>query len=157
MRAELSLSMLLILILALPATSADNQIIGVIKTVKGNASIARNQQMISATLGIKLNVGDVLQTGQDSSLGMILRDDSILSMGPSSQLVINEFLYIPAEGKLGLLIKIMRGTIAYLTGVIGKLSPGTARFETPVATIGVRGTHFAAKVEANELQGRSNP
>ena len=33
--------------------------------------------------------------------------------------------------------------MAYLTGLIGKLAPEKARFETPTATIGIRGTHFA--------------
>ncbi len=36
--------------------------------------------------------------------------------------------------------------MAYISGLIGKLAPESARFETPVATIGIRGTRFAVKV-----------
>jgi hypothetical protein len=37
--------------------------------------------------------------------------------------------------------------MAYLSGLIGKLSPESARFETPVASIGIRGTRFAVKTD----------
>jgi len=41
----------------------------------------------------------------------------------------------------------IRGTFSYLSGMIGKLSPGSTRIETPSGIVGVRGTHFLAKVE----------
>src|SRR3989304_2723398 len=50
---------------------------------------------------------------------------------------------IPAGDTLGLLVRLSKGTMASLSGLIGKLAPEKARFETPVATIGIRGTHFA--------------
>jgi len=42
--------------------------------------------------------------------------------------------------------RISRGTMAYLSGLIGKLAPEAARFETPSTTIGIRGTRFAVNV-----------
>ena len=42
--------------------------------------------------------------------------------------------------------QISRGTMAYLSGLIGKLAPEKVRIETPTATIGIRGTRFALKV-----------
>ena len=145
-------SLLIVLILfvlsAGPAVPAESPIIGVVRTVKGTAYILRNQQVIPATVGFKLRVNDGFQTKADGSLGLILRDDSLLSMGPNSQLILDKFVYAPQEGKLGFLIKILRGTANYISGLIGKLSPGTAKFETPVATIGIRGTHFVVKAES---------
>jgi hypothetical protein len=90
--------------------------------------------------------GDTLVTGRDGSLGVILRDNSSLSIGPESRLVLRSFLFSPAEGKFDLVARITGGTMAYLSGLIGKLSPESARFETPTATIGIRGTRFAVKV-----------
>jgi hypothetical protein len=40
----------------------------------------------------------------------------------------------------------VKGTFVYLSGVIGKLSPESIRLETPVGTIAIRGTRFAAKI-----------
>jgi len=61
-------------------------------------------------------------------------------------LAINEFQFSPAEGKLSIVTRLLKGTSAYVSGIIGKLSPKSVRFETPVANIGIRGTKFAVKI-----------
>ena len=119
--------------------------IGVVRNSAGSATVTRGGNVLPATTGTRLQVGDTLGTGPDGSLGVILRDNSSLSIGPSSSLVLRDFLFSPSEGKLSLLVRLSKGTMAYLTGVIGKLAPEKARFETPSATIGIRGTHFAVK------------
>ena len=121
--------------------------IGIVRNSEGAATIARGGEVLPATVGAMLLPGDTLVTGPDGSLGVIFRDDSTLSLGPGSSLVIREFLFSPSDGKIGLLARLTRGTMAYLSGLIGKLSPGSARFETPVASIGIRGTRFAVRVD----------
>jgi len=128
----------------LPAAAQES--IGIVRTSAGTATISREGQILPAAVGTKLLAADTLTTGSDGSIGVILRDNSTLSIGPESNLIIQEFLFSPAEGKLGLLARITRGTMAYISGLIGKLAPESARFETPVATIGIRGTRFAVKV-----------
>lgn len=120
--------------------------IGVVRSSEGKTTITRGEDVLPATPGTTLRKGDVLATGSDGTLGIIFRDNSTLSLGPESMLSIDEFLFSPAEGKLGLLARITKGTMAYLSGLIGKLAPESARFETPTASIGIRGTHFAVKV-----------
>jgi hypothetical protein len=139
--------LLVISFIMAPCISADAQeTIGVIRNTAGEATVTRGDQVLPAVAGMKLIQGDAIGTGYDGTLGVILRDDSTLSIGPKSNLVIEEFLFSPAEGKLGLLARITRGTMAYLSGLIGKLAPESARFETPTATIGIRGTYFVVKV-----------
>ena len=121
--------------------------IGMVRNAAGQATLLRGGNILPATTGTRLRVGDTLATGPDGSLGILLRDNSSLSIGPSSSLVLRDFLFSPSEGKFGLLIRLSRGTMAYLSGLIGKLAPEKARFETPTATIGIRGTHFAVKAE----------
>ena len=119
--------------------------IGVVRNSGGSATVTRGGDILPATTGTRLRVGDTLGTGPDGSLGVILRDDSSLSLGPSSSLVLRDFVFSPYEGKLGLWVRLSKGTMAYLSGLIGKLAPEKARFDTPLATIGIRGTHFAVK------------
>ncbi len=121
--------------------------VGTIKTSRGTASIIRQNQTIPAKIGEKIFVKDVVKTGADGSLGMIFKDDTLLSIGLNSELLIDEFLFSPAESKLSFITKLVKGTAAYLTGTIGKLSPESVRFETPVANVGIRGTKFAVKIE----------
>jgi hypothetical protein len=134
-------------LLALADTTIAEETIGVVRTASGDATVTRGKETLPAAPGLTLLVGDTLGTGRDGSLGVILRDDSSLSIGPGSRLVLRSFLFSPSEGKFDLVARITRGTMAYLSGLIGKLAPENARFETPTATIGIRGTRFAVKVE----------
>ncbi|RQW87724.1 MAG: hypothetical protein EHM79_07200 [Geobacter sp.] len=118
-----------------------------IKTVRGVSSIIRDKVPVEAKNGTRVLRGDLLKTGSDSSMAIVFRDDTLLSLGPNSEVAITEFLFSPAEGKLSFVTKILRGTAACMTGIIGKLSPQSVRFETPVANIGIRGTRFTVMVE----------
>ena len=133
-------------LLAVAGTAVAGETIGVVRTVSGDATITRGEKSLTASPGLTLQVGDTLGTGLDGSLGVILRDDSSLSIGPGSRLVLQSFLFSPSEGTFDLAARITRGTMAYLSGLIGTLAPEKARFETPTATIGIRGTRFAVKV-----------
>jgi len=148
MRAARSVVILLaaMSVLAQGVAAAALDAIGTVRSSEGTAAVTRGSEDLPATAGTKLLAGDILTTGSDGSMGVILRDNSTLSIGPESRVVIEAFLFSPYEGKLGLLARISRGTMAYLSGLIGKLSPGSARFETPLASIGIRGTRFAVKV-----------
>lgn len=126
---------------------AAEQVAGVVKNVKGEASIERSGRITSATVGAKIYQKDILLTGPGGSMGVIFRDDATLSLGPGSRIVVDEFLFSPADGKLSFVSKITKGTAAYLSGKIVKLAPKSARVETPMAVLGIRGTRFVVKVE----------
>jgi hypothetical protein len=128
-----------------PAVAADGTI-GSVKKASGQVVVVREGQRTPAHPGFKLRAGDTLETGPDGLIGVVMRDDSLVSLGPSSRIAIEKFQFAPAEGQLGLTARILRGTMAYVSGLIGRLAPESATFVTPVATIGVRGTHFAVRV-----------
>jgi hypothetical protein len=131
---------------AVAGSATAGETIGMVRTVSGDATVDRGGKSLPAAPGLRVMVGDTLVTGRNGTLGAILRDDSSLSIGPESRLVLRSFQFSPSEGKFDLVARISRGTMAYLSGLIGKLAPGKARFETPTATIGIRGTRFALKV-----------
>lgn len=131
---------------AVAGSATAGETIGMVRTVSGDATVDRGGKSLPATPGLRVMVGDTLVTGRNGTLGAILRDDSSLSIGPESRLVLRSFQFSPSEGKFDLVARISRGTMAYLSGLMGKLAPGKARFETPTATIGIRGTRFALKV-----------
>ena len=139
---------LVLSLVAASAWAAEGETIGSIKTLQGQAAVVRTQQILPAEIGLKLMKTDVLKTGPNGSVGIILRDDTLLSLGPNSELLLADFVFAPAEGKLSLVTRLTQGTAAYLSGQIGKLAPHAVRFETPVATIGTRGTMFAVKIDA---------
>src|SRR4030067_916590 len=147
MKHKLSIAILLVTISVLTTglSAAAQETLGIVRSSEGEAPVTSGGQILPAAVGTKLKAGDTLRTGSDGSLGVILRDNSTLSLGPESSFVIQKFLFSPAEGKLGLVARLTKGTMAYLSGLIGKLAPESVRFETPTASIGVRGSHFAVK------------
>jgi hypothetical protein len=90
---------------------------------------------------------DALRTGADGRLGVTLKDDTRVSLGPNSDIALSEFKFSPAEGELGLVMKLLRGVAAFVTGKIGKLRADAVRIETPATVVGVRGTHFVVQAE----------
>ena len=121
--------------------------VAIVKNVSGNAAIVRQGQTITATNGMEIWENDTLRTGRNGSIGIVFNDDTFLSLGPESVLVIDEFVFAPKQGKFSIVIRMLKGTAAYLSGLISKLSPDSAHFKTPTASIGIRGTKFVARVE----------
>jgi hypothetical protein len=126
---------------------AEETSIGFVKNVSGQAFIGRQQKLIPARVNEKLLLSDALVTGADGSIGVIMQDDSVLSLGPKSRVNLTQFSFAPAENKLSFIAKVKRGTMVYLTGLMAKLDSKSVRIETPNAVCGVRGTQFAIKVD----------
>jgi hypothetical protein len=128
--------------------SADASVpVAIVKKISGSATIVRQGQPIPATNGLEIWENDTVRTGRDGSIGIVFEDDTFLSLGPGSILVIDKFVFAPKQGKFSIVITMLKGTAAYLSGLISKLSPDSAHFKTPTASIGIRGTKFVARVE----------
>lgn len=140
--------LLLIFTLLLAASAwAEDPTIGYVKTVNGEASVTTAGSQIKASVGTAIHLGSVLRTGAKSSMGVTFKDETVMSFGPNTELTVDEYLYAPAQGQLKLSGRIAKGSLNYLSGVIAKLKPESVSIKTPTGTIGVRGTHFAVKVE----------
>ena len=140
-----SLVILILGRLSLPAWGAES-IVGSVKTAQGGAVVRRGTQTIPAREGMHLLVNDILQTSA-GRLGAILQDGTGIGLGPNTELKIDNFLYEPADGKFGLLLRLARGVMAYFSGRIARLAPGSVTVETPVGVIGLRGTQVAVTIE----------
>jgi hypothetical protein len=119
---------------------------GRIKIASGSAFIVRGGALVRAQAGEVVFEADGLKTGADGRLGVTLKDDTRVSLGPSSEVRVDRFVYAPAEGRMGLVLKVVNGVMAYVSGRIAKLSPDSIRLETPAAVVGVRGTTLALRV-----------
>jgi hypothetical protein len=130
-----------------PVWGQEAAAVGRIKVVSGSAFILRQNATIPAELGQMVFESDGLRTGADGRIGVTLKDDTRVSLGPNSEARIDRFVYAPAEGRLGFVFNIVRGVAAYVSGQIAKLAPDSIRLETPAAIVGVRGTSLAVRVE----------
>jgi hypothetical protein len=126
---------------------AETQVAGFIKTVEGSGQIVRAGAVMPAQIGDVLHVSDTVMTEEKSSIGIMLEDDTILSLGPNSYLELGDFAFAPQEENYAVAIRLLKGSFAYMSGVIARLAPDKVRIETPDAVIAVHGTSFLVKVE----------
>jgi hypothetical protein len=119
---------------------------GRIKVASGSAFIVRAGAPVPAQAGQLIFEADSLKTGADGRLGITLKDDTRVSLGPDSEMRVDRFVFAPAEGRMGLVLKMVRGVMAYVSGQIAKLAPDSIRLETPSAVVGVRGTTLALRI-----------
>lgn len=138
---------LLLSIMGGTSSAAPFAVVGTVREVSGRATVVRQDRTIPAKIGLEICENDMLRTDPDGSIGVLFNDDTRLSLGPESVLVIDEFVFAPEQEKFSIVIRMMKGTAAYLSGLISKLAPDAAHFETPSASIGIRGTKFLVKVK----------
>lgn len=131
---------------AAPASAA--QVIGHILKLTGSASVIRNGVSIELHIGDAVQKGDVVQTGSDSSIGLTFIDGSAFGMTSNARMVLNEMIYDPNGSSNSSLISLVQGTITFVAGQTAK--NGNMRVETPVATMGIRGTAVLVEISAND-------
>ena len=129
--------------LAMP-TWAD---VGQIKVVKGQVSVDRKGQSLPAQVGMLLESADVVKTGADGSVGITMKDNSLLSAGPNSILSLDQFEFDPTTNQGRFDARLQRGTLAVVSGRIAKKTPQAMTVRTPSAVLGVRGTEFVVSVD----------
>lgn len=141
-----SIGLFLVLMLAVFPALAD-EIAGVVKNVKGRATILRNNTVIAATPGAVIMVADQISTGKDGSLGITMKDDTLLSYGPNSTVKLDNFNFDSTTHEGNILLSLVKGSMVFVTGLIGKKTPQKVSIKVPNATIGIRGTEFVVEVE----------
>ena len=132
-------------LLASPAL-AQQPAAGRIKVASGSVFVVRAGTAQPAQAGQLVYEADTLRTGGDGRIGVTLNDDTRVSLGPSSEVRLDRFAYAPADSQLSLVLRVVRGMAAYVSGRIAKLAPDAIRLETPAAIVGVRGTTVAMRV-----------
>ena len=135
--------------LALTGAAWANEAAGTIKSSKGQVSIERSGEKLTAAVGGTVFVSDKVRSGADGSFGITLKDNTLLSGGPNSLVTINKFSYDTTTNAGGMSIGVRKGTLAVATGKIAGQTPESVDFRTSTAVIGIRGTEFVIEAGAS--------
>jgi len=120
--------------------------IGKVKGTSGVVSILRDGMPTPAAPHMNVYVNDTLLTGADGAVGLLLEDNTLLSMGPMSRLALDKFDFSPAKNKYAMQLRMGHGTFVYLSGLMGKLAPHAVTLDTPAGTISMlKETSFMAR------------
>ncbi|HTL48350.1 MAG TPA: FecR family protein [Verrucomicrobiae bacterium] len=127
---------------------AEPEAAGQVVEVQGSAK-ASGAQAGARTLQLNDPVfsGDTLRTGADSFLAVRLKDQSSLTLAADSTLVLDTFVFDPANAKGQSVATVLRGLFKMVSGELVKKDPESVKIKLPAGTIGIRGTTLAARVE----------
>jgi hypothetical protein len=123
-----------LVLFAMTLTAANAQTkIGMAQSVKPQA-----EGSVAGTLaaGSGVHANETVKTGSSGQAGLQFIDQSNLSVGPSSQVRLDKFVYDPNKGTGTVAIEATRGAFRFSTGSQNK---GQVKIETPYGSLGVRG------------------
>ena len=128
--------------------NASIQPIGKVVTTTGSVSIEHasavvvqaslSGQSANAKVGDSIYLGDVVSTGSDGRVGITFTDGTAFDLSPNARMVMTEFIYDPNSKSNSSLLSLTKGTFTFVAGKIAKT--GDMKVDTPVATMGIRGT-----------------
>jgi hypothetical protein len=95
-----------------------------------------------------ISSGEEIRVSANARVSLRFDDATRMELGPRSRAVLDNINYVEADAeKDSFATRILNGTFRVVTGLIGKRKPRQVAVSTVVATIGVRGTHFAGEVD----------
>jgi hypothetical protein len=121
------------------------KVIGHVTKIFGNATATRNGVSIILNAGDNVNKGDVVQSGSDSTLSITFVDGTVFGLSSNARMVLNEMVYDPNGSNNSSLLSLVQGTITFVAGETAK--HGDMKVNTPVATMGIRGTAVLVEID----------
>ena len=139
-----------LIFIMLPAHA--DQVAGEVTSAMGETQVVASAgDTRTAMQGMQLHVGDILQTGVGGHMHIRMVDDALVSLRPNSKLKIASYAYQPGvAATTQIRLDLLYGTVRSVTGKGGELAKDRFRMNTPLAAIGVRGTDFIAKADAEK-------
>ena len=119
--------------------------IGHVTKLVGTATVIRNGVSIILNNGDNVEKGDVVQSGSDSTLGITFIDGTVFGLSSNARMVLNEMVYDPNGSNNSSLLSLVAGTITFVAGETAK--HGDMKVDTPVATMGIRGTAVLVEID----------
>lgn len=133
----------------LVATPAEATVNGKVLIAKGVVT-ATDHAQASRTLakGADVMEGDVINTANKSFAVIRMLDNTKLTLKPNTTIAVGAF--DTTEGKESGCINLVKGGLRTVTGLIGEKRPEAFQVDTPVASIGIRGTDFTVRICTDE-------
>ncbi len=82
--------------------------------------------------------GDVVRTGADGRISINFTDGTSFNLSNNANMALTEFVYDPNSKSNSTLLSLTKGTFDFVAGKVAKT--GDMKIDTPVATMGIRGT-----------------
>ena len=138
-------------LVAQPAASQNAIQAGVSAAVRGTIQLSRLSGVVGQAVesGEPILLGDRIESGPNSGMQILLLDETVFTIGPESDLTIDEFVYDPNTNVGTVTASVSKGVFRFITGRVARNQPSSMTVNLPVGTIGIRGTIVAGVIEPN--------
>jgi hypothetical protein len=132
-------------LMPLPAFAQVNDgVIGTILELEGSASVTpAGGQASAAAINMPVHLNDMVQTETGSRVFILFIDNTELTLSENTQAKIDNYIFDPDDNTNNKAsYSVMQGAFQYVSGLIGKKTNPDVHIDTPVGSIGIRGTDF---------------
>ncbi len=127
-------------------------IVGHITTLNGQGWLLHpDESRQKLFTGQEVHQGDIVLTGYQSHTKVEFLDGSSFALNQNSRIEINEYQWNSQNKSGRSIVNFLKGAFRAVSGLIAKYTPDNYAVITPVATIGVRGTYFGARMCQQEI------
>ena len=120
--------------------------IGVVVDVVGESELIRANKTFKVIPKLELQEHDLIKTGKNAQVKLFFKDNTAVSLGQNTSFEIDSYLFT-GEKDSNIKFKVLKGFFKTVTGQISEIAPERFELQTKNATIGIRGTVFASKVD----------
>ena len=111
--------------------------IGIASAVKNSVHSVIGGARAVVRVGDSLVENQRVQTADDATAQLLFADETTMTVGPRSEVVLDKFVYNPRTQSGEVVLNATKGAFRFISGAA---RPDTYKIKTPIATIGVRGT-----------------
>jgi hypothetical protein len=129
-------SLIVIFAISAPARS---QMAGVVVEASQPAELQRSATRSAIAAQTQIQLGDVISTGRNGRVQIVFADETRIAVGENSRLVIDDILFNTQNTASRFAVSAVTGAFRFLSG---NSSPDAYSINTPLATLGIRGTVF---------------
>ena len=130
----------------------DESPVGAVQEVKGTATVTRADGTVeTVTVGTVIFQGDVVETEGDGAVNIVFIDETSFAISENAKMAIDEYVFDPSSESGTQNFSVLRGMFVFTSGLIGRDDPDDVEIDTPVGSIGIRGTTIAGNLNTGEI------
>ena len=132
---------LLFVVASLLSASVCSEEVGQAQFVFGEVVVERGTERIVVQPGTPVRQGDIIRTGADGTLQLVMIDKAFLSLRSNSRMRLDryDFAETPSAAHAAL-VTLVTGVLRTFTGELARRNRNQFKMRSPIATIGIRGS-----------------
>lgn len=130
----------------------DESPVGAVQEMSGDATVTRvDGSTETLQLGAPIYQGDIIETGDSGAVNIVFIDETSFAVSEDARLAIDEYVFDPSSSEGLTNFSVLKGKFVFTSGMIGREDPDDVQIDTPVGSIGIRGTIIAGDVDSGEI------